>query len=686
MFRISNLQFIWRLPSYLEKFYPEKNVHIIFSHCFSGNLSGYKANSFYKDFASFRHKLMADIAVWFIKNNFNPELAVKISWMLMNDVKANDKIINDEITKIVRNNDWIREYNLMLKNYIRNINKQNFDYPILIVGFDERHPLVNMLTAEKLENWEIIFFNSNAKPDFIYDDEIIKNRGILLKKPEDWHKNDYAQITGINLIECDSGEEEVRVIKEIFDDNPNASLVAEDTRLLHRLEISSGDFSYNKPAYLDFTVFFLLRILEDGLSQSFLSMFDDKKIEINRLIEQKESIFQDLGKDNLFVDAHLCYFRLFTDVELSEIAINFLSCVKHYVSDTKITSLIEYKTIFSLLVNNVFSRKIGKITSRTSSNFYLDDDVVIISSGECDNNFDFTQLLHVRNIYVVHDRSRSVQDPEWLLKLKVLLSDIRINSYAEKSYSAEESFVFDNSPPLVSLPEIFSATMIEMLVRDPYAFYVRYILKLKPPETEEMSFGVFIHRVLAKCSDCNFDTLLKHGERELAKYWDNVQSRVLWWPKFKEIGRLFVKKNEERLACSSKIETEVKFNFRLLDCTIVITCDRVDYLNDGTIAIIEYKTGALPSIQDIKSGLSPQLLLQGIAASRALKKEVSELAYWQLKPGEIIVKKISDIQGEMNKMIVKLEDLLKNFTAMEFNSTGFYKDYREFFRSEEVLT
>jgi ATP-dependent helicase/nuclease subunit B len=39
--------------------------------------------------------------------------------------------------------------------------------------------------------------------------------------------------------------------------------------------------------------------------------------------------------------------------------------------------------------------------------------------------------------------------------------------------------------------------------------------------------------------------------------------------------------------------------------------DRIEELNDGRYAILDYKTGRAPSSKQVKSGLSPQLTLEG---------------------------------------------------------------------------
>ena len=63
--------------------------------------------------------------------------------------------------------------------------------------------------------------------------------------------------------------------------------------------------------------------------------------------------------------------------------------------------------------------------------------------------------------------------------------------------------------------------------------------------------------------------------------------------------------------------------------------DRIDERTDGTVAIIDYKTGAVPSTKEVSAGYAPQLPLEAVIAAAGGfdvigAKAVSELAYWRL--------------------------------------------------------
>jgi ATP-dependent helicase/nuclease subunit B len=61
-------------------------------------------------------------------------------------------------------------------------------------------------------------------------------------------------------------------------------------------------------------------------------------------------------------------------------------------------------------------------------------------------------------------------------------------------------------------------------------------------------------------------------------------------------------------------------------------------LGTGALAILDYKTGTLPTQSDVDAGLAPQLLLEAAMAEAggfgpALIAPVAELIYWHLSGG-----------------------------------------------------
>ena len=86
--------------------------------------------------------------------------------------------------------------------------------------------------------------------------------------------------------------------------------------------------------------------------------------------------------------------------------------------------------------------------------------------------------------------------------------------------------------------------------------------------------------------------------------------------------------------------------------------DRIDLHNDGTITVIDYKTGARPSNKEART-LSPQLALEGALAARGAfdgvaKGDVASLLHVRLREGSAF--KIDDITARQELSAAELAE------------------------------
>ena len=133
-----------------------------------------------------------------------------------------------------------------------------------------------------------------------------------------------------------------------------------------------------------------------------------------------------------------------------------------------------------------------------------------------------------------------------------------------------------------------------------------------------------------------FDALLKLGEKHFAALQDYPEARAFWWPRFLRIARWFVSFEKARRANASALFAEIKgaleVPFGERGFTLTTRADRIEHLADGRYAILDYKTGSVPTERQVRTGLSPQLTLEG-AILRAGKFEgvpagsLAEIAY-----------------------------------------------------------
>jgi len=77
-----------------------------------------------------------------------------------------------------------------------------------------------------------------------------------------------------------------------------------------------------------------------------------------------------------------------------------------------------------------------------------------------------------------------------------------------------------------------------------------------------------------------------------------------------EAARGFIEFERERRATIAASHLEIKGSLALGDFTLTGVADRIDILNDGGCAILDYKTGAIPTLKQVEQLLSPQLPLE----------------------------------------------------------------------------
>ncbi len=204
------------------------------------------------------------------------------------------------------------------------------------------------------------------------------------------------------------------------------------------------------------------------------------------------------------------------------------------------------------------------------------------------------------------------------------------------------------APPLDARPRRYSATDIEKLIRNPYAIYARKVLALEPlpnfgSSVDASDRGTLFHLALQNWNmqvDRSAHALLAEGKKVFAKLLGSAEVQNFWWPHFRRIATWLAEEERGKLSPGLvKIHTEQsgKLKFAIDDVPHVLTgrADRIDVLEGGALRLIDYKSGAVPSAPQVKSGLSPQmtvqtaLLLEG-AFAELHPKAVAEALYIQI--------------------------------------------------------
>jgi len=186
-------------------------------------------------------------------------------------------------------------------------------------------------------------------------------------------------------------------------------------------------------------------------------------------------------------------------------------------------------------------------------------------------------------------------------------------------------------PPVEARPKSLSVTRIETWIRDAYAIYAREILGLTPlppldqaPEAAER--GILIHKILEEFVDAHREalpdtalaTLIDEGRRLFREYGDRPGVQAFWWPRFVRAAGWFIDWERRRRACGwapMVVETRGRLALSGLDFELRGRADRIERGPDGTLAIVDYKTGAVPSERQVRSSLAPQLALEAAMAA-----------------------------------------------------------------------
>lgn len=207
-------------------------------------------------------------------------------------------------------------------------------------------------------------------------------------------------------------------------------------------------------------------------------------------------------------------------------------------------------------------------------------------------------------------------------------------------------------PPPEVRPARLSLTNIARLIRDPYAIYARHILRLYPldplraaPDARER--GLAFHEILerfvrarppAETRAAARTRLLATAAAVLAEDTPFPAARALWRARMERAASHFLAEDQRSGGTTLTLETAGAVALTPLPFTLYGTPDRIDRLPDGTLHLIDYKTGAPPTKAQQQS-FDKQLLLAAAMAERGGFAElgqsaVSLISYIGLGAGE----------------------------------------------------
>jgi ATP-dependent helicase/nuclease subunit B len=234
------------------------------------------------------------------------------------------------------------------------------------------------------------------------------------------------------------------------------------------------------------------------------------------------------------------------------------------------------------------------------------------------------------------------------------------------------------APPAALRPREISVTEVADLIADPYAFYAKRMLRLRrlddlDADVGAIDYGQIVHGALKRFVDrISAAPGGWPGEAAACAIWAEAAAEALadqgprpglaafWRPRLARIGEWVVEIEAAMRAgggiAASFTERDARLALKRPRGEVVLKAraDRLDLLGDGTLAILDYKTGSLPKQDALSDGTAPQLPLEAAMAIEGAFEQVRgasvrALTYWRLTGGQE--------RGEVKAMVSEPDDV-----------------------------
>jgi len=258
---------------------------------------------------------------------------------------------------------------------------------------------------------------------------------------------------------------------------------------------------------------------------------------------------------------------------------------------------------------------------------------------------DFAQAAAAGEVYLIHSQRREgapAVESRWLWRLRTLARGAGVElpgrpELTDWAAALDAPGPFRPAPrprpapPVEVRPAQLPVTGVETWVRDPYAVYARYVLKLRPLErpgepVEARARGEAVHRALQRFAEqhpgelppdaeARFERLLVEALEEagmsrpaMARERALAAQASPWVVAFERSRRPGARLLIEQQGRASLQGPAGPF-------TVTARSDRIE-LRDGRADVLDFKTGSPPSRRQVESDFAPQLTLTAAILAR----------------------------------------------------------------------
>ncbi len=264
-------------------------------------------------------------------------------------------------------------------------------------------------------------------------------------------------------------------------------------------------------------------------------------------------------------------------------------------------------------------------------------------------------------------------ESRFLSRVRVAIGDIKtaddiLQSVRERDNVEYKPLDYSAPTPPIDKSDIY-VTEIELLIHNPYAFYVKHILRLRPKDDywvlpDARNFGNLVHDVIESAKDFDASKLIAEMDKRAKMVLPPDSILFYFWHKrFCEIAA-FV---EEKFKDKKPQYIEIAGSTNIVGRNVRA---RADIIWDGVV--MDIKTGAAPTKKQLMDGTMPQIALEGYMMQNGgfpiKMKNVSVvpvLQFLQLKNGDLDLIEYTDDTAQMmiDNTVQKVRELFGQYST-----------------------